>query len=221
MKVKFCGITNLEDAKNAIARGAGYLGFIVDFPKSPRSVSIGKFLKLAEEIKTLKSVSKNFPKIVAVTVNMEESKLLKLASSGLVDVLQFHGDEAPEFCSRFKKNIEVWKSFKIKGEENEKDKKTELEKYLGKIDKFLLDASSAEDKAGGKKIKFENYKIFTRLRKLGWPLILAGGISPLNIDSYINKLKPEIIDVSQGVEDYPGKKSNDKMKLLMKNIIAE
>ena len=76
MKVKFCGITNLEDAKEAIKQGVDYLGFVIDFPKSPRSISTEEFLDIAGRIKQEHdNSSETVPKIVAVTVNMLEEKL--------------------------------------------------------------------------------------------------------------------------------------------------
>ena len=203
MKVKFCGITNSEDAKQAIELGVDYLGFIVDFPKSPRSISIDKFLELAESIK---KDFKDKVKIVAVTVSMSEEKLEKLAESGLVDVIQFHGNEAPEICGKFKNRVEVWKNISIT------NYKLQITNYKNIVDKFLMDATSIKEKLEGKYNKFEDFDEFKRLRDEGYKLILAGGLNPENIEDYILKLDPEIVDVASGIEEYPGKKSFVKME---------
>jgi len=218
MKIKFCGITNIEDAKNAIALGVDYLGFIIDFPKSPRSVAMDEFIKLAKQIKKLKLLEKKIPRIVAVTVNMPEDKLNELLNTNLIDILQFHGNETPEFCERFKRRIEVWKSFKIKKTENRKQKTEILNNFKRELDRFLLDAASADDKAKGAVKKFNNFSLFKNFEQAGYPLVLAGGINPDNVKLYIEKLNPEIIDVASGIEEYPGKKSREKMTQLIKKI---
>ncbi|MCK5459838.1 phosphoribosylanthranilate isomerase [Candidatus Parcubacteria bacterium] len=208
MKIKFCGITNLEDARDAISLNIDYLGFVVDFPKSPRSVSIEKFINIVQNIKEEK---KRF-KIVAVVVNMPEKKIDMLLTSGLVGILQFHGDETPEFCDKYKKQIEVWKAFKLTGDL--KKSLSEIEKFRGKIDKFLIDASSAEDKISAKRkqYNFQDFELFKILQKKKYQLILAGGLNPENVQEYVKKLNPAIIDAASGIEKYPGKKSKAKMK---------
>ena len=170
MKIKFCGITNLEDARDAINLSVDYLGFVIDFSKSQRSISIEKFINIVQNIEKNK---KRF-KIVVVVVNMTEKKIDKLLKSGLVDVLQFHGNETLEFCAKYKKQIKVWKAFKPSG--NLKKSLYEIKKFKGKIDKFLIDASSADDKEKNKNKNFKDFELFKILQKKKYPLILAGGV---------------------------------------------
>lgn len=217
MKVKFCGITNYEDAKNAIDLGVEYLGFIVDFPKSPRNLSIEKFIVLAVEIKD------KFPetKIVAVTVDMNEENIRKLIDSRMVDVLQFHGSESPEYCKRYKDEIEIWKSFmpvRTDIEDNRNQDKDSIRLYKGSVDRFNIDASSAKDKGKGIYREFSSFDHFRKLQKEGYDLILAGGLNPNNIKDFIVKLNPDFIDVASGIEEAPGKKSLNKMKKFMNHI---
>ncbi len=218
MKIKFCGITNLKDAKNAIALGVDYLGFIIDFPKSPRSLAMDKFIKLAKQIRKSKPPEKKFLKIVAVTVNMPEDKLNELLNTNLIDILQFHGNETPEFCGRFKNRAKVWRSFKINPDDNLEKTLSNLEKFKGKIDRFLIDPASADDKAKGAAKKFNNFSLFKIFEQAGYPLVLAGGINPDNVKLYMEKLNPEIIDVASGIEERPGEKSLEKMKEFFKIV---
>lgn len=156
--------------------------------------------------------------IVAVTVDMAEDKLRELLAENLIDVLQFHGHETPEFCDQFRNKVEVWRSFKIQTTDDRRQTIEILEKFKGKIDRSLLDAASAEDKANNRNNQFKDFKLFKDLQARGYPLVLAGGINPDNVELYINKLNPEIIDVASGIEERPGKKSPEKMKKFMEKI---
>lgn len=209
MKIKFCGFTNLVDTQNAVEAGVDYLGFVIDFPKSPRSITMENFFKI------LKKIKKNNSKIVAVVVDLDEEKINKIVSSKLVDIIQFHGDEDLEVCKKFKRKIEIWKAFKP--EKDPADFCKILKSYKGFIDYFLIDASSVADIEKGKKKRFAQFDLFNQLQKEKYPLILAGGINPSNVQEFIKKLNPEIIDVASGVEEIPGKKDTEKMKLIMQH----
>lgn len=211
MKIKFCGITNIKDARDIIDFGVDYLGFIVGFPKSPRSIFLEKFINIVQNIKKEK---KDF-KIVAVVVNLPAKKIDELLKIGLVDILQFHGNETPEFCAEYKKQIEVWKAFKPTGDLEKS--LSEIEKFKGKIDKFLIDASNAEDKEKNKNKNFQDFELFKILQQKKYQLILAGGLNSENIQEYVEKLNPAIIDVVSGIEEYSGKKSKRKMKKFLHN----
>lgn len=208
----------MEDAKEVIKQGVDYLGFVIDFPKSPRSVSAEDFLNIAGRIKQeCGNLPETIPKIVAVTVNMSEEKLEELLKAGVVDVFQFHGNESPELCEKYKDKIEVWKAFKPELH-NKQEFLQEIEKYKDKVHRFLIDASSAADKGEGQNEKFQNFELFELLRSKNYPLILAGGLDPENVRDYVEKLKPDTIDTASGIEEFPGKKSKKKMKEFISNI---
>ena len=91
-RVKICGITNLADAQAAVEAGADALGFIF-YEKSPRFVSM----------KTAAEISKQLPPFViraGVFVNAEEELVMRAIGGCGLSLLQFHGDEPPEFCTR-------------------------------------------------------------------------------------------------------------------------
>lgn len=105
VKVKICGITNLEDALASIKSGCSALGFIF-YKKSPRYITP---LKAKDIINRLPKVIKN----VGVFVNTEEKEIRRIAKLCRLDMLQFHGNESAEFCARFK-NYKIIKAFRIK-----------------------------------------------------------------------------------------------------------
>ena len=88
--------------------------------------------------------------------------------------------------------------------------------YHGKVRALLLDAYS-KDKAGGTGKTFD-WQLAIKIKKLGMPIILAGGLGPSNIDGAISTVRPYAVDVNSGVEERPGKKSHTLMKDLMEKV---
>jgi phosphoribosylanthranilate isomerase len=193
-RVKICGITNLADAHGAVEAGADALGFIF-YEKSPRFIS----LKTAAEISTQLPP---FIMRVGVFVNAPEDFVLKsIAECGLT-MLQFHGDEPPEFCTQF--GLMTMKAFRIRDAESLK----EIPNY--QTDAYLLDAFSSTT-LGGTGEKF-NWDLAVEAQKFGKPIFLAGGLTPENVGDAVRKVRPFGVDVSSGVESAPGKKDHAKVK---------
>ncbi|HEY4952163.1 MAG TPA: phosphoribosylanthranilate isomerase [Verrucomicrobiae bacterium] len=193
-RVKICGITNLADAQVAVAAGADALGFNF-YEKSPRYVSL----------KTAAAISKQLPPFVirvGVFVNAPEDFVLRTIAEGGLTMLQFHGDEPPEFCTQF--GLMSMKAFRIRDESS----LAELPKYA--TDAYLLDAYSSEAR-GGTGEKF-NWNLAIEAQKFGKPIFLAGGLTPKNIADAVRQVKPFGVDVSSGVESAPGKKDHAKLK---------
>ena len=193
-RVKICGITNLADAQAAVGAGADALGFIF-YEKSPRHVS----LKMAAEI------SRQLPPFVmraGVFVNAPADFVLRAIGECGLTMLQFHGDEPPEFCTQF--GLMSMKAFRIRDEKS----LDELSKY--QTDAFLLDAYSAEAR-GGTGEKF-NWDLAIEAQKFNKPIFLAGGLTPENVAEAVRKVRPFAVDVSSGVESEPGKKDHAKVK---------
>jgi len=191
----------------AIDLGVDYLGFVVDYPKSPRSISIGQFLKTAE---WLKSNKKGKYKIVAVTVDMPVKKIQQIIESDFVDVIQLHGNESVELIKKIK-GIEVWKAWNNKS----KGDVLEMSKY---VDRILLDSGNANEKALNISGEFDGFILYNKLKAKRAGLILSGGIDAKNVSRYLDELKPEIIDISRGIETLPGKKSKKKMKDFIETV---
>ena len=193
-RAKICGITNLADAQAAVAADADALGFNF-YKKSPRFISL----------KTAAAISKQLPPFVmrvGVFVNAPEDFVLRAIAEGGLTMLQFHGDEPPEFCTQF--GLMSMKAFRIRDESS----LAELPKYA--TDAYLLDAYSSEAR-GGTGEKF-NWNLAVEAQKFGKPIFLAGGLTPENVADAIKKVQPFGVDVSSGVEISPGKKDHAKVK---------
>jgi phosphoribosylanthranilate isomerase len=191
--VKICGITRVEDAVAAARAGADALGFMF-FPQSPRFVSFESAARICRELGP-------FPARVGVFVDPSEEEVsIAMRECGL-NILQFHGNESPEFCRGF--GAMSMKAFRIRGPES----LTQLSQY--KTDAWLLD-SHVDGVPGGTGAKF-NWDLAVEARKMGRPIFLAGGLNPDNVAEAIRRVRPYGVDVSSGVESAPGIKDAAKV----------
>jgi phosphoribosylanthranilate isomerase len=197
-RVKICGITNLADAQGAVEAGADALGFNF-YEKSPRHVSL----------KTAAEISKQLPPFVmrvGIFVNEDADFVLRAIGEAGLNMLQFHGDEPPEFCMQF--GLMSMKAFRIRDAESLK----EIPDF--QTDAYLLDAYSAEA-FGGTGEKF-NWDLAVEAQKFGKPIFLAGGLTQENVAEAVRKVRPFAVDVSSGVESSPGKKDRAKVKAFIR-----
>jgi phosphoribosylanthranilate isomerase len=194
VQVKICGITTVEDGIAAAEAGADALGFVF-CETSPRCVSVSPAARL---------ISKLPPFIVkvGVFVNAAEELVLRAVAECGLNLLQFHGDEPPEYCLQF--GVMSMKAFRIRDESS----LHALQKYS--TDAWLLDAYAA-DKLGGTGETF-NWDLALAARGLGRPIFLAGGLAPENVAEGIRRVQPYGVDVSSGVEAFPGRKDHAKMR---------
>lgn len=201
VKIKICGITNYEDAAMAVDLGADALGFI--FASSPRKIDTDKAMEIIKKLPP-------FVKSVGVFVNENIKKVIDIAEYCGLDIIQLHGDESPEICRRLMPR--AIKALRIKNESVTED----YSEYRRNIKAFLLDTYS-EKLAGGTGKTF-NWDIAVKMKTLGVPIILAGGLNPSNIEDAIQKVNPYGIDVGSGVEEKPGKKDQSLMKELFERL---
>jgi phosphoribosylanthranilate isomerase len=199
-RVKICGITNLADAQAAIEAGADALGFIF-YEKSPRRMTIPAVAEISKQLPP-------FVLRVGVFVNAAEDLVTRATGECGLGLLQFHGDEPPEFCTRF--GLMSMKAFRIRDAESLK----ELPKYP--TEAWLLDAYSAEN-LGGTGEKF-NWDLAVEVQKFGKPVFLAGGLTPENVAAAVRKVQPFGVDVSSGVESSLGKKDHAKVRAFIANV---
>ena len=185
VRVKICGITCHEDAQAAVEAGADALGFMF-FAPSPRAVA-GRVA--AEIIRALPP----FIGKVGVFVNPSEEEVLGAIAACGLDTVQLHGHEAPEFCARF--GVKVIKAFRVQDAESLKA----LPAYA--VSGWLLD-SFVPGQFGGTGAKF-NWELAVAAKKLGCPVILAGGLTPENAAEAARQVEPFALDVSSGVESAP------------------
>jgi phosphoribosylanthranilate isomerase len=201
VKVKICGITNLEDASFAVALGADALGFI--FAPSPRQITPKKSRAIIRAIPS-------FVKTVGVFVNEAPATIREVMRQCGLDLIQLHGDESPALCEELMPC--TIKALRIKDESSLQT----VRAYQGKVRALLLDTYS-KDKAGGTGRTFD-WNLAIKIKKMGIPIILSGGIGPSNIDLAIHTVKPYAVDVNSGVETCPGKKSQILVKALMAEL---
>jgi len=199
-RVKICGITELADALAVMEAGADALGFNF-YAKSPRSLTIS----------TAANILKQLPPLimrVGVFVNAGEEKIRRAIGECGLSMLQFHGDETPEFCTQF--GLMSMKAFRIRSAKTLE----ELPKYP--TEAWLLDAYAAEEQGGtGKKF---NWDLAVEAQKFGKPIYLAGGLTPENVAAAVRKVRPFGVDVASGVESSPGKKDHKKVRAFIKAV---
>jgi phosphoribosylanthranilate isomerase len=198
VKVKICGITNLPDATAAAEAGADALGFMF-FDQSPRHILVEDAAQIIPQLPP-------FILKVGVFVNPSEELVLRAIGECGLNMLQFHGDETPEFCTQF--GLMSMKAFRIRDAESLKA----LPNYP--TDAWLLDAYSAKG-LGGTGEKF-NWDLAIEAKKLGRLVFLAGGLTPENVAEAVAKVQPFGVDVSSGVESAPGKKDPLKVRAFIK-----
>lgn len=197
VKVKICGITNLEDALAAIDFGADALGFVF-FEKSPRYIT---YEITASIIKKLPP----FITTIGVFVNKNPEVIESIIDYTRIDLVQLHGDETPEMCSISKRII---KAIRVKS----LDSLEPLVHFKDKVSAFLLDTYTPDMFGGSGRIF--NWDIAVEAKQFG-RIILAGGLTPDNIAEAIKWVRPYGVDVSSGVEAEKGKKDHKKMKLFI------
>lgn len=192
--VKICGLRTLDDAFDALDCGADLLGFNF-YPDSKRYIDPIDAKKIFEDLPPA------IPK-VGIFVNADPQLVVDLAVDLSLDILQFHGDETPEYCSQFGRSW--WRAFRPA---SEKDilaipQYEEAEAYL--IDAYV-------EKAFGGTGVVSNWDLAVKAKKYG-KIILSGGLKPDNIEMALQTVKPYAVDVASGVEDFPGVKNLHKME---------
>ncbi|MDR2195622.1 MAG: phosphoribosylanthranilate isomerase [Gallionellaceae bacterium] len=199
-RIKICGITRVEDAQAVAASGADALGFVFYAP-SPRNVS-------AQHAAQLAAMVPPFVTRVGLFVNPNEGEVREVLQHVALDVLQFHGDESPEFCAQFHRPY--LKTVRVRPD-------TDLlqcaARYAG-AQGLLLDAH-VEGIYGGTGESFDWALI---PRNLPLPLILSGGLQTDNVASAIRQVRPYAVDVSSGVEAAKGIKDAAKIAAFIKEV---
>ncbi|HPL82983.1 MAG TPA: phosphoribosylanthranilate isomerase [Candidatus Omnitrophota bacterium] len=201
VKVKICGITNLEDALAAFFSGADAIGFVF-YKKSPRYIDPLK----------ARNISRILPKKilkVGVFVDEKERKIKSIVKMCALDMLQFHGSESPEFCLRFN-GCKIIKAFRVR-DKLELDKVREYKTFA-----YLFDAFS-KHQAGGTGKKFD-WNLLPKKSKMKRMVFLSGGLSSANILPALKQFKPDWVDLSSSVEIKPGKKDHKKIRSFIRMI---
>lgn len=205
VRVKICGVTNLEDAHAAIQAGAHAVGFIL-YAGSARYVTAAAASRIIAQLPPF--ISK-----VGVFVNEPFESILQMANSIGIDTIQLHGEETPELCDCLsRERFKTIKAFRIKDQSS----LDTMQKF--RTSAYLLD-SYVPGQLGGTGAKF-NWEIAVQAVKFGTPIILAGGLVPENVRDAASKVGPFGVDVSSGVESSPGKKDHAKIRAFIAAALA-
>jgi phosphoribosylanthranilate isomerase len=196
VKVKFCGITNLDDGREAERLGAWAIG-LNHHPESPRfcepqvAAEIGAALKRRLEI-------------VGVFVNPALDELAAAAQDEALTMIQLHGDEGPAFCQEAARRTgcKVIKALRVRSGADIRAAEAD------RTDFHLLDGH-LPGTAGGTGERFDWELLAGRHSEV--PLILAGGLTPENVAEGVAAARPFAVDVASGVEAAPGVKDHALM----------
>jgi len=195
IKIKICGVTNIEDAMMIAELGADALGFV--FAPSKRRVSP----EVAKEI-----MKRLPPFITTVGVFMDAlmDEVRQIAEYTGIDSVQLHGNEPPEYCDGLKKK--VIKRISVNDHDTPEILISRMERY--RVSAYLLDPGAGSG------------RVFDWGKAVGidLPLIIAGGLTPDNVKTVVQLLKPYGVDVSSGVEQFSGKKDKQKVKRFIEEV---
>jgi phosphoribosylanthranilate isomerase len=206
MKIKICGITNLEDARFVAGTLVDYLGFIF-YEKSPR------YVKPAEAGAIINWIEG--PEKVGVFVNQPLDDVNRIAKETGLDYVQLHGDESPEYCELVDKPI--IKVIHIEEETVGYLLKHQIEQYTDVADFRLFDTKI--DRLWGGTGKSFDWKIINEIG-MEVPFFLSGGLNEGNIKKATETVQPYAIDVSSSLEEKPGKKDFRKIEAFMDEFRA-
>lgn len=194
LRIKICGITCRDDALAAVEAGADALGFVF-YEGSPRQVATTTAAQIIGALPPL--VAK-----VGVFVDATADQICQVIAECALDTVQLHGAEPPELCRRLP--VKVIKAFRVQSLESLLD----LPRYP--TDAWLLD-SYVPGQPGGTGARFK-WDLAVEAKKLGRPIILAGGLTPGNVAAAVRQVRPFGVDVSSGVESAPGRKDIRKIQ---------
>ena len=199
VRVKICGLTRSEDVQAAVQAGTDALGFVLYEP-SPRYVS-------AERAGELLAETPAFVTTVGLFVDAGEDVVRASLEKAPFDLLQFHGDESPEYCRQFARPY--MKAIRVRSQQDIEDA---VAKYPDAA-ALLLDAY-VENLPGGTGQAFD----WRLIPEMEIPWVLAGGLKPENVADAVNQVKPYAVDISGGVEQAKGIKDKEKIQKFISEI---
>ncbi len=203
-KIKFCGITSLDDARLAVGAGAWAIGLIF-WPHSPRRCTPEAAVEIGADMKRKVEVA-------GVFVNATLEEITATAEAASLTIVQLHGDEGPAFCDEVRRRTgcTVIKAVRVSSH-------ADIQALIPfHTDYHLLD-SYVPDVPGGTGHTF-SWELARAHR--GPPLILSGGLNPDNVADAIAAVHPFAVDVASGVELKPGRKDPDKLEAFAAAVAA-
>ena len=199
-RVKICGITREQDALAAAESGADALGFVFYEP-SPRHITVRRAAEIAQALPP-------FVSTVALFVNADPDTIAEVVDVVGVDLLQFHGQECPEYCAQHRR---PWiRAVRVKPDTDLLAARSEFSHGRG----LLLDAYRP-GVPGGTGETFDWDRIPPQLAP---GIVLAGGLNPDNVGDAVRRVRPYAVDVSGGVEAEKGIKDPVRIKSFIEEV---
>lgn len=214
MRVKICGITNLEQGRAIANLGATALGFIL-VPSSPRYISPTQLASIIPYLPApVETILPCNAKAIGVFADSSLEEISQIVRSTGLNAVQLHGQETPDYCRALRQQlptVELIKALRIR---SAKDLANTIN-YETVVDTLLLDAYHPQLLGGtGHTLDWSMLQNFTPQ----CPWFLAGGLNPDNILEALSKLNPDGIDLSSGVELAPGNKDLSKVEKLFQQL---
>ncbi|MBI4540007.1 MAG: phosphoribosylanthranilate isomerase [Gemmatimonadetes bacterium] len=194
--VKICGLMRRADAEVAAAAGADYLGAVLT-DASPRRVTAKEARALAGGLGAT---------LACVFVNQSLRDVVEAARVAGAGIIQLHGEEAPDEVAavRASGRWRVWKVIRLRDTE---EFGLAVERYVAVVDGVLVEGWDARRRGGaGARFAWERVAAARDVVPPGIELIVAGGLTPNNVGEAVERLRPQVVDVSSGVESSPGRK---------------
>lgn len=202
VRVKICGLTRIDDVHASVQAGADAVG-LVFYSKSARAVNLAQARELRDAVPA-------FVDVVALFVNAPRGEVLDVIEQVGPDLLQFHGDESPDYCASFGRRY--IRAFRLGAPAlASSDAVLECARTFSHAAGWLFDSYSSG--YGGSGLVFDAGLLRgVQSAKDSQPLILSGGLTPHTVAASIEAVRPYAVDVSSGVETSPGIKSAEKIK---------
>ena len=197
-RIKICGITRKDDARAAARAGADAIG-LVFYPQSPRFLSVERAVEIRDALPP-------FVQAVALFVNPDAAQVAQVIGRVRPAMLQFHGEESPEFCGQF--GVPYIKACRVKPG-------LDLLEYLRPFSRaaaWLFDSHVPEYGGVGESFDWALVPVTER------SVILSGGLSQANVAAAIRRVRPWGVDVSSGVESAKGIKDAAKIAAFIAEV---
>ncbi len=201
-RIKICGITRPEDGSEAARLGVDAIG-LVFYPPSSRAVTVSQAVDIVSALPP-------FVTVVGLFVNATRRQIAETLEQTRIDLLQFHGDETPEDCAGHGRPY--IKAIRMRAGV---DPEQERERFSG-ASAILLDTYH-ESQRGGTGITFDWGSIPATIAP---SIILAGGLTPENVEQAVRQVRPYAVDVSGSVELERGIKDGAKIAAFVRGVVC-
>ena len=202
-RIKICGITRAQDARSAAQAGADAIG-LVFYPPSPRYLPVERAVEIRDALEP-------FVQTVALFVNPDAAQVAQVIGRVRPGMLQFHGEETPEFCAQF--GTPFVKAYRVRSGDSAGEHALEYLRPFSRAAAWLFDSHVPE--YGGVGETFD-WSLLPATQER--PVILSGGLSRENVAGAVRRVRPWGVDVSSGVESAKGIKDAAKIAAFIAEV---